>query len=704
MIKRLLYLVIFLPLFANGQITFNNPSLDGASSAGSAPTGWSQCWGSPDVQPGQWGINTPPTNGSGYVSFLLEGSAPGGYAEGISQQLSSCLTAGQSYTFTMDIAFSSVYNTADPVDCYGSVALWGGNSACGQSQLLWTSGAITTTGWNTVTVTFTPTSNWCYFSIGNYFITPCSGYINAMVDNISPIVPAQPGINITAPTANANVPCSFLVTGTSDSLPSSLVLTGNFTGSPLNATIINANNWQAFVSYPPGVASTQSIVATGVFPSGLIVRDTVTFNMIDITPDFTSTTVCQGSPTQFTDQSTITNPGTIANYLWTFEPGQTSGLQNPGYTFSNAGQYNVKLVVTSNAGCQDSITKQVTVNPGPTADFNLNSGCLGLPAAFQDLSNPNGSVITGRAWDFGDGAGTSIQNNPSYSYSAAGTYNVQLIVTSNSGCTDTVVKPVTISPLPVADFSGTPLIGCTPLNVTFSDLSQANGSIITNYLWDFGDNNTSTSSSPSNIYVNPGIYDVSLIIITQDNCGDTLLRTAYVQANPQATADFIASPYVTDVFDPRISFIDQSTNATTWDWDFGNNTFGNTQNPIVDYPDTGTYVVTLIANNQFNCPDTTQGTVRVEPVPTFYIPSAFTPDNDGVNDYFGGVGADIKNYEMYIYNRWGEQIYVSKDMLQPWNGKHKGSIAMIDTYIYLIRTVNIKNEEHDYHGTVTLVR
>lgn len=706
MMKHLLIFALFIALGAKGQINFINPSLEGPSGAGVAPTSWGQCWGSPDQQPGQWGITNPPTNGTGYSSFLMSGSGPSSYAEGISQQLGTCLTAGTTYTFTMDVAFSPVYNTADPGNCYGNVAIWGGNSSCDQAQLLYASPSTTTPGWNTVTVTFTPTSNWCYVCIGNWFDTPCNGYINGMVDNISPIVPLvnNPGIAITSPTANASMPCSFLVTGTSDSLPTSLTLTGNFIGSPANANILNANNWQAFVSYPDNLSGSQTIIARGVFPSGVVKYDTVTFNLIDIVPNFSTTTVCEGSPTVFTDATTITSPGTIANYLWKFEPGQTGGTQNPTYTFGSAGSYNVKLIVTTNAGCKDSIAKPVVVNPTAVADFQLSAGCLGIPAAFQDLSNPHGSTITGRAWSFGDGVGTSTQTSPSYNYGAAGAYNVTLIINNNFNCPDTITKPITVDPLPTADFSATPLTGCTPLGVTFTDNSLGNGSVITNRIWDFGDGNTSNGTNPSNVYINPNTYDVSLIVITQNNCSDTMQRIGYITAYPQATADFIASPYITTVFDPTIVFTDQSANTTVWNWSFGSSIFDNSQNPIITFPDSGSYLVTLVANNVNNCPDTAQSIVRVEPVPTFYIPSGFTPNDDGVNDYFGGVGADIKNYELYIFNRWGEQIYASQDMAKPWDGRHKDTIALIDTYIYLIKTVNIKNEEKEYHGIVSLIR
>ncbi|UPT65485.1 MAG: gliding motility-associated C-terminal domain-containing protein [Sphingobacteriales bacterium JAD_PAG50586_3] len=181
---------------------------------------------------------------------------------------------------------------------------------------------------------------------------------------------------------------------------------------------------------------------------------------------------------------------------------------------------------------------------------------------------------------------------------------------------------------------------------------------------------------------------------------------AYITANPQVTADFIVSPGVTDEFQRNITMTDQSTgNPTIWTWNFGNGTVGNAQNPMVTYQDTGTFVIMLVANNQYNCPDTAYGTVRINPVSTFYVPNAFSPNGDGINDQFGGFGTNIKEYELMIFNRWGNRIYTTTSMLDPWDGRYKSDgQVMIDTYIYQIRTLNVMNEEKIYRGTVTIAK
>ena len=128
MITRLLlfFSVLLISVqFAQAQAIFQNPSFEGPSQAHVVPAPWGACFGSPDTQPGQWGFTQPASQGGSYIS-MLQGGTAGSYNEGASQQLVPCLTAGTEYTFDIDIAFSSVYNTAEPGNCYGSMEILGG--------------------------------------------------------------------------------------------------------------------------------------------------------------------------------------------------------------------------------------------------------------------------------------------------------------------------------------------------------------------------------------------------------------------------------------------------------------------------------------------------------------------------------------------------------------------------------------------------
>lgn len=193
-ILLLLTVAFYSSIFSQNNC-YTNASFEGPSQAHVVPDPWNTCWGTPDTQPGQWGITLAPSNGSSYISCLCMNGY--GYNEGTTQPLTTCMVAGQQYTFTVDLAHSPVYNTAEPGDCYSSFAVWGGNNPCEQSELLYCSGEIWNTNWQTYTITFTPTQNWCYIGFSPCYIHDCNGYINVLIDNISCIVPAVPTITTT---------------------------------------------------------------------------------------------------------------------------------------------------------------------------------------------------------------------------------------------------------------------------------------------------------------------------------------------------------------------------------------------------------------------------------------------------------------------------------------------------------------------------
>lgn len=703
----LVFLLPFLPLFASGQFIFQNPSFEGTfPNPHVVPGPWDDCYGSPDTQPGSWGITLPPTDGSSYVSFLVGGD--GSYREGASQQLNGCFTAGQSYTFTMDIAFSDVYNTAEPGDCYGSVAIWGGNSLCDDNELLWSSGQITTTGWNNVTVTFTPTQSWCFVTFAPIFLGPCSGYINGMVDNISPIVPSLPGLAITGPSENANIACDFTLTGTTDTLPTSVTLTGNFIGSPLAAGI-TGNNWQANIAYPNNLSGPQTIIATGVFPpNGDIIRDTLHINLIDFNADFTADTACQGRATHFTDLSTVTAPGTISNYLWEFEPGQTSTLQNPTYTYNTPGVHGVKLIITSNPGCTDTIVKQIFVKPGAITNFSWDAGCFALPVNFQDLSTPTGS-ITGWSWTFGDNtAGTSTQN-PTHTYTSAGNYNVRLITNVANGCADTLDQQIIVDPKPNAIFTGQPVFGCAPLAVNFTD--QSNG-LMTSWAWDFGDNGSSIQQNPSHTFTNVGSYDVTLIITTPGNCADTLVLNEYIVVDPCVDLT-IVDPLPTDTLGCIYTIVGTTNQPVQSVSISGSILNGPVTATLIDSTHWEAQVTmnadvnniaTLYATGNFGGSYTDTDTVTVTVNCNFGIPNVFTPNGDGINDYFDVVTGATTKYNMMIFNRWGLKIFTSTDQNVLWDGKTSGGSDCSDGVYYYLFTGEQGGKELKQHGTITLLR
>jgi len=157
-----------------------------------------------------------------------------------------------------------------------------------------------------------------------------------------------------------------------------------------------------------------------------------------------------------------------------------------------------------------------------------------------------------------------------------------------------------------------------------------------------------------------------------------------------------------------VHFTDESTvTIATWSWNFGDTKTSTLQNPTHSYNDAGLFDVMLAVSNQYGCVDTVRKTITIKEEFAFYVPNAFTPNGDGKNETFSGVGTDIGDYEMLIFDRWGELIYKTNDYNQPWDGKmkHKGDILLEDVYVYRISVSEQENKkQHTYQGNVTLVK
>jgi gliding motility-associated-like protein len=250
------------------------------------------------------------------------------------------------------------------------------------------------------------------------------------------------------------------------------------------------------------------------------VTDQVRIDFMDKpTVNFSSNTVCQNKSTNFTDFS-IPNAGSLATWNWAFGDGGTSPAINPSHTYTTAGNYTATLIVKNSFNCYDTLSKQITVYNLPNTLWNYGRSCVGsaLQINFKDSSNiASPDTIGSYYWDFG-GVGTSTLTNPSQLYPFPGNYNVTHIVTSKKGCTDTLVKVVTITPRPEAGFffsnNGGFNIGSS---VDFTDTSKYSVS----YYWDFNDGNTSTTQNPSHVYYANGTYTVIQVVTDQFGCADT---------------------------------------------------------------------------------------------------------------------------------------------------------------------------------------
>ena len=312
-------------------------------------------------------------------------------------------------------------------------------------------------------------------------------------------------------------------------------------------------------------------------------------------------------------------------------------------------------------------------------------------------------------WLPATGLNNANVQNPVATPAVTTTYTV--IVSDNCGTpTDSATVTVTLWPLPVVNFTTTDTVQCAPMCVNFVGTSNPACQSAT---WDFGDGTTPLGNKCDSIrhcYSVAGTYTAIYTVTDIHGCKGSKTIPNFINALPRPVAAFTAAPQPTTIVQPTISFTDQSTNAVSWMWSFGNPADSTSiiENPKFTYLDTGCYTVTLMVTAANGCTDKTTGPVCIQPEFDFYAPNTFTPNGDGVNDSWSpkGIGIDPNNYDMMIFDRWGNLLYETHTWGQGWDGKANGGskIAQIDTYVWKVNLKDVFGYKHQYLGHCNIIR
>lgn len=321
---------------------------------------------------------------------------------------------------------------------------------------------------------------------------------------------------------------------------------------------------------------------------------------------------CDTLAVQFVD---LTDPpGTVLDWLWEFGDGNTSTEQNPLHVYQGAGTYQATLTITDIGGCVSTLTQVDTIDyipyPVPYFIVDTNVGCIGQ--AFSFTNGSTGNAVS-YLWNFGDG-GTSTDANPVYSYNAEGTYSVTLTAFNANGCDSSFTEIALIDIAhPDADFSAFPTFAfCPPLLVSFTDLSSTDA---LSWFWDFGDGSSSNLQNPSHIYTESGIFSISLVVTNANGCTDTILAPELVElSGPSGEFDFFPDTIGCPPYD--ITFTSEAENVNVYTWDFGDGFLGSGETTAHTYSQIGTYIPTLILEDNNGCTFTYQSedTLHIEPL------------------------------------------------------------------------------------------
>jgi len=359
---------------------------------------------------------------------------------------------------------------------------------------------------------------------------------------------------------------------------------GNPTVISTNSTLV-INNINVGTNY---VCTITSVMGCSADLSAVL-------NPITPVPGFTTMNLCDGM-LQFTDITVVPN-SFVSQWQWNFGDGNSSTAQSPTHTYTSSGTYNVTLIATAPAGCTDTITLPVTVPPAINAAFSFNPNC-GLTKIFTDLSTIGapGQIVSWN-WSFGDG-NSSTQQHPTHTYASPGVYNVQLLVGDVDGCSKTVNQIVVINAVPVASFIAPQT--CNGTATPFSNTTTLAGGNAMTHQWTFGNGQTSTVANPIVTYSQPGTYNVTLISTGPGNCSDTFTSSVVIVPSPIALFILpgpcgLSQPLVNNTTITPPGVINQ------YQWNFGNNTSSNLQNPVTNYPLPGTYNVSLVVTSSDGC-------------------------------------------------------------------------------------------------------
>ena len=378
-------------------------------------------------------------------------------------------------------------------------------------------------------------------------------------------------------------------------------------------------------------------------------------------------------------------------YSWSTNPIQTTP------TVSNVPAGNYTVIVTDATGCTQTATYTIIQPPVVTGSItnSTNVSCFGGNNGSATANGNGGTGTLNYSWNT-----NPTQNSPTASNLMAGNYIVT--IKDVNGCTITQSITITQPGGMTISTSSTPS-SCGMKNGTVSVIASGGATPYT-YLW--LTNPVQTTPIVSNL--GSGTYTV----IVSDANGCTQLQSASVGGGIPPVANFNFNPDPVSLLDPVVVFTDGSSgNPTVWIWNFGDNgSPQNTsamQNPIHTYSDTGRYCISLVVSDSSGiCKDSIVKCIEVQAPYTFYIPNSFSPNNDGKNELFYGYGTCIKDFHILIFDRWGNKIFESYDILQGWNGavNNKGNLVQEDVYVWKVTITDIYGKEHKYIGRVTLLR
>jgi PKD repeat protein len=374
------------------------------------------------------------------------------------------------------------------------------------------------------------------------------------------------------------------------------------------------------------------------------------------------------------------------------------------YTTTVVRDFDIRMTASNQCSVvtSDPITIRVSPNSITPAFFappNQQTVCVGTEVSFRN----NTSGASRFVYDFKDGTSpvihpTGVPETITHTFLQAGTYDVTMTATNNCS-TNGATQRIVVLEIPTATFTANTTTGCEGLIVSFT---QTNTGAVS-YLWNFGDGGTSTDINPTHIYAAPpGQYTVSLTVINNLGCPYTVTQPNYITIVGPPNVNFAISPAaVISIPDYTFKFTNESTNnPQTYRWSFGDGDISTQKDPTHLYADTGRYLVTLRAYNEYGCVDSIQKYVQIVGIPGYtFVPNAFIPGGTSAPlQKFMGIGSGMKSWKMSIFNKWGQVLWETTKLedgkpVEGWDGTYKGVPQPQGIYFWKIEVELLNGSE-----------
>ena len=381
-------------------------------------------------------------------------------------------------------------------------------------------------------------------------------------------------------------------------------------------------------------------------------------------------------------------------------------ILNPVYYYNLPGDYEVMLIASAPNTCNDTAFTSIFVASSPQPYFDTGDPQCLSTNSFNFEAEGASSFSPSYSWNFGpfaNIASSSEEEPQNISFTTVGNHVITLTLTEN-GCTSIYEDSVTIAQNILPDFTIANASGCPGLIAQF--VANSDSEVPVNYRWDFGNGSISTQGSTSHTYELPGTYSVTITASTNVGCYDSLTVTFpdAVIIYPNPDPGFTIDPQVVDITNAETQ-IDSFTEDGSCMYYMSDGGQSDSCDFLYSWTEAGTQTITHVVTSPQGCTATATGEVSIQGY-TFYAPTSFSPNDDGLNDFWQPITTGISSFNISIYNRWGDLVYTSSDVDRPWMGQvGEGEYyAPNGIYYYRVMMEDLLSQKHEYQGSFTIIR